>query len=185
MIYWKKIIEMHLEFEGISIEQSPKVIPAFISFLNRIKNLSQIIELGAGFGGFSRFLASLKLCNILAVEKDKTKHPEKNNNHKNLEFIIGDYYLLAENIGKIIRKSGISVVLCDGGALGDKYNQLKTFMPYCKEGDYILSHDFMFPKHGGITEEQLVKLNEKFGFEPIYEDLMKLVYWSCSIKKEP
>lgn len=50
-----------------------------------------------------------------------------------------DIFSIEDEIGKIIKKEGKTIVYCDGG---DKARELEVFSKYLKKGDIIAVHDW-------------------------------------------
>lgn len=77
--------------------------------------------------------------------------------------IIADVFEKSNQIKKIIKKEGVSVVFCDGG---DKPHELRTFAPALKRGDIIACHDW----GRAIKDEWVVDDIKRFSLKELYRE---------------
>lgn len=99
-----------------------------------------IIELGADYGGLTNMLADHPICNHAMIHTfDLNNDRFRNLNPEKIIFYHADIYQNLDYIGDLIRTSGRTLILCDGGNKPLEFNTLSTYM---KVGDVIMAHDY-------------------------------------------
>jgi hypothetical protein len=126
-------------YKGLRAEQSRNIFRA-LDVLSEYENPSQIIEIGASSGGFTKILEDhpiSKNAKIYSIEL-KAFNPNAVYSDKVIQ-INGDCFHLEESIGNTIKKDGTTLFFCDGG---DKNLEINIFSKYLKVGDLIFGHDY-------------------------------------------
>lgn len=72
-----------------------------------------------------------------------------------------DVFKNSEEICKLIKGKGKSIVFCDGG---DKPHELRTFAPALKKGDIIACHDW----GRAIKDEWIIEDLKKYNLKEIF-----------------
>lgn len=180
-------------YKGIRVQQNRNI-------LNSLNELSvefsptQIVEIGACDGGFTKILEDHKIS-----KNAKIYSVEMSDNNQLVEYsdkvvkIKGNCFQLENKIGEIISKNGPSLVFCDGG---NKNLEINTFSKYLKKGDIILGHDYAPTKefwHQNINgqiwdwhecwDEAIKGSVDSYNLKPyLYDEFLKSV-WIC-LKKQ-
>jgi hypothetical protein len=152
---------------------------------------SQIIEIGTGYGGFSRFLQDC----LPAAEIDSwdiTQHlPEEELRNGFFTFHQG-CAMHDQELLRLLRVPGRVLLICDGG---DKIAEFRKFAPYLKRGDIIMAHDYcetraefenqLYGKLWNwleITREDIAETIQACQLFPIHHEL-RTAAWGCWIKQ--
>lgn len=126
-------------YKGLRVEQNRNIFHA-LDCLSTIKTPSQIIEIGASNGGFTKVLEDHEIS-----KNAKIYSIELTNSNANAVYgdkvikIKGNCFELEEQIGKLISLDGLSLVFCDGG---NKNLEINTFSKFLKKKDLIFGHDY-------------------------------------------
>lgn len=126
-------------YKGIRVQQNRNIFDSLDSLSKEIEP-SQIIEIGACDGGFTKILEDHKISKNAKIYSIDIDAENSNVNYGDkVETIQGDCFSLEEQIAKRIQQEGISLVFCDGG---NKNKEINTFSKYLKSGDFIFGHDY-------------------------------------------
>lgn len=130
-------------YKELRVEQNRNIFHA-LDELNKFCKPSQIIEIGASNGGFTKILEDHPIsenANIYSIELTDSNanalYGEK------VTKIKGNCFELEKEIASLISRDGISLVFCDGG---NKNLEINFFAKYLKIGDFIFGHDYA-PTH--------------------------------------
>lgn len=126
-------------YKNLRAEQNRNIFEA-LDALSLKESPSQIIEIGASSGGFTKILEDHPIS-----EKAKVYSFELNDFNPNAKYsdkviqVKGNCFHLEDAIGILIKKQGTTILFCDGG---DKNLEINTFSKYLKVGDIIMGHDY-------------------------------------------
>jgi len=94
-----------------------------------------------------------------------------------------------DEVSSIIKREGTTVIFCDGGK---KVQEVRLLVPFMKEGDYILAHDYtktekyfednikdIFWPSFEITGEQIQDVVEQYNLTQVLEEELQSVVWGC------
>jgi hypothetical protein len=162
--------------DEIIAAQTPKLEAPFIEIL---RGVQQIIEIGFHRGGFSLWLHQHKRSDCMLVCYDITNEyllvPPKHN----IDFRIGDCFSFdtANEIIGLIRRPQKTLLLCEGG------NKEKEFNFYCefmKPGDIIMLHDYA--DNNENYQRIKARLNWPSPAESFYNNIRQRAE-ACGLKK--
>lgn len=145
----------HLSYKGLATEQHPNIIYPFDKLIAEIRP-SRILEIGTFAGGLTLILRTIldnnELQNSIITTYDVNTPtyllpliesiPNVISITKNL--FSSDYQtfcgeLEESEIARLIKDSGTTLLLCDGGCKKCEFNILSK---YLKSGDIIMAHDY-------------------------------------------
>jgi cephalosporin hydroxylase len=163
-------------FCGIGMQKSWSELFQLEALLNELRP-DRIVELGAGSGGTTLFLAIYGRVNSIEVFSYDigSDQPEQHMKDSVQDLLFDmevryqevDIYQIQESIGNIIASDGRTLLYTDaGGSDNGKVNSLMAFAKYMKKGDIALVHDYgtrEFPLEAVKTIEQMCNLSS---FEP-------------------
>lgn len=145
----------YVSYQGLSTEQNPNIIYVFDTLIAKIRP-SRIVEIGTFAGGLTLILRTildnneLQNSNITTYDIDIPIYllplieniPNIISITKNLfSFDYQDFAgeLEKSEIVRLIKDSGTTLLLCDGGCKKCEFNILSQ---YLKSGDIIMAHDY-------------------------------------------
>ncbi len=151
-----------------------------IAFLEQILNhykFRNIIELGTASGGLTAFfmLHGIKTnSHVLSIDIGRQPDTEPYNTLSkvsNYRFIRGDaIHPTEENdmiIGSVIKGDGRTLLYCDANGYDTaRKDQMTHWVPYMKQGDVVVSHDYPLQ----ITETQIQPLIKKHNLAPFHQE---------------
>jgi cephalosporin hydroxylase len=122
--------------DGIMAAQTTETA---IVFKNVIHEFDTIIEIGFHRGGFSKWLFNHKNINTKLICYDITFDHKQTND--NIDFRLGNCFdpNIIQDISNIIKNSGKTLILCDGG---NKEKEFHLYATHIKSGDVIMTHDY-------------------------------------------
>ncbi len=127
---------------GLPMCQNRLAVPTW-SYAMEVLPPRRIIELGTYGGGFTCAIGihARQIC-ARVVTYDRSAPDESLTDlarFLRIEFRQADIWAAEREIAELIRGTGVTYVLCDGG---DKRRELATFSRYLKPGDVIGAHDY-------------------------------------------
>jgi hypothetical protein len=199
----------HLSYKGLGTEQNPNIIYPFDSLISNIKP-ARIIEIGTFAGGLTLILRTIldnnNLENIPITTYDVNSPtyllpiieniPNVISHTKNLfnETYSGFASEQAKaEIVSLIRKTGPTLLLCDGGCKKCEFNVLSD---YLKPNDIIMAHDYApnseYFEHAmkgkiwnwlEISDSDIIECSARNRLEPFMSEEFLNVAWVCKIKR--
>lgn len=134
-------------YNNWAAQQHYNVFAKFYGLIDLVKP-SQILEIGTALGGFTQFLdhvcrdLNLK-CDILSydiIEQSWYKYIKSDTLDIRVENIFdNEYSNVSQSVIEFIQRSGVTMVLCDGGNKQKEFNLLSRFI---KQNDIIMAHDY-------------------------------------------
>lgn len=181
----------YLIVDGLIAGQTLKIETPFLNIINEF---DLIVEIGFHRGVLSQWLYTNKNPTTKLYCYDITIS-EKIINNENINFIIGDCFneKVINEIIELIKNSGKSLILCDGGNKNQEFNLYSEFL---KPGDVIMCHDYSH-NNGDFTQistelnwphpseshyEGIESAINTFSLTPYYYDEFKDVLWGSFIK---
>lgn len=126
-------------YKGLRVEQS-KAIFAALDQLAKDFQPRQIIEIGSRRGGFTKILEDHSISDSAKIYSYDIEHLSKPLDYsEKVTLITGDCFQVEKDIAEIIKRTGVTLVFCDGG---DKNREINVFSKYLKTGDLIFGHDY-------------------------------------------
>jgi hypothetical protein len=151
---------------------------------------AQVIEIGTGYGGFSRFLQDC-LPTAEIDSWDITQHlPEEELRNGFFTFHQG-CAMHDDELISLLRSPGRVLLICDGG---DKIAEFRKFTPFLKAGDIIMAHDYCRSRQEfesdfcgkiwnwlEICDADITDVIESQSLKPIHPELRGAA-WGCWVK---
>lgn len=176
---------------GMPMNQNRLAVPTW-SYAMEVLPPARIIELGTWNGGFTCALAlHAHMIGAPVITHDVMLPDERIApiaRALGVEFVTGDMWPRAPEIGHLIASPGVTFVLCDGG---NKLRELDEFAPFCKTGDVIATHDYdaaheVDPARPSldrwwpwseITQQVAQPIADKHGLRPWLQDHFDMAGW--------
>jgi uncharacterized protein YdcH (DUF465 family) len=126
-------------YKNLRAEQHKNIFRA-LDILSDYENPSQIIEIGASNGGFTKILDDHPISKNAKIYSFELNDFNPNATYsEKVHRIKGNCFHLEETISEIIKRNGTTLVFCDGG---DKNLEINVFSKHLKIGDLIFGHDY-------------------------------------------
>jgi hypothetical protein len=180
-------------YKNIRNQQNPKSFEVFKEFFKDNRDIDLIIDIGAGFGGFTLFLyeqSKIIDSKFISYESDKNKCDNIKNIDKDIDIRcknVLDVFTFNE-IEREIENSKKTLILCDGGNVSKEFND---FSKIIKKDDIIMAHDYapnrrvFESEYKGkiwdwleISDKDIKKSVEDYGLVNFYESLNEVAWVS-------
>lgn len=181
--------------------QVSQVLGVYLLFTPEfVKQFDTIIEIGTFNGGLSAYLHDMKNSNakLVSYDIDGTINTAKlHRNRTEIDFRVEDCFAetTKQDIIDMIKSSGKTLVLCDGG---DKPLEFNVFSEYLKPGDMIGLHDFrlddvsfsgvasywQWPYKSDASIDDIKKSIEKYNLKPYENNNAPFFLWGLYVKYE-
>jgi hypothetical protein len=195
----------HLSYKGLGTEQNPNIIYPFDKLIAKIKP-SRILEIGTFAGGLTLILRAIldnnELQNSIITTYDINTPTYLLPLIENIPGVVSltknlfssDYQDFAgeaekSEIVSLIKNSGTTLLLCDGGCKKCEFNIL---CKYLKPGDVIMAHDYAPNKEyfeqymknkiwnwHEIQDSDIIESCQLYGLQPYIREEFLNVAWSC------
>ena len=183
-------------YKGVRNQQNPKTFDIFTNFFEKNNDIDLIVDIGAGFGGFTLFLyeQSKKInSKLISYEKNSNKCENIKNLNNDIDIRCKDVLdvFTFNEIENEINNSKKTLVLCDSD---DNIGLVKRFSDILKKGDIIMAHDYapnkvLFEQKYKnkiwnwfeISDESVKECVKKNNLEDFFPE-MNEVAWFCKIK---
>jgi hypothetical protein len=186
-------------FAGVQIRQNHVALLAFNIFFSQ-QRFGRVIEFGTGWGGFTLFLAMVKLvhnCELYSFDTEKIPNTDVRQFLTREIKVFGGYDIFTQNefINSLIAEEGKRVlVLCDNG---DKPREFNEFSKYLKNNDVIMCHDYYKTREEfesdtnktwewcEITRSDIQQAIDNQYLCETYIECFKDAHWGCFVKNNP